>query len=131
MLKLHFVQHFPDGKVVVVTGSMLLAVLVGESALGVPTHQASVVVAQIFAGWVLQLGALGVVPINLVGIGREGDRLVRLEEPRGNGTEVHDRTVTLGGCEKVPGHGVDEGKVPGGFFRGGWFELRYTKPGIG
>ena len=45
VLGFDFVQHFPIGKGVVITGLVAFAVFVGKAAFGVPTDQASVVIA--------------------------------------------------------------------------------------
>ena len=49
VFELHLVEHFPDGKVVMVARRVLFAILIGEAAHGVPTYQPGKVLAQILA----------------------------------------------------------------------------------
>ena len=117
-----------------VAGDVLHAELVDEAALGVPGDQARVVVGQLLQRRVAQLGALGVVPDRLIGVGGVGHRFIGLEHPLRDGAEVEDHRVRRGGIQEVDGHGIDERKIPARFARGGRLELghgelRIRQPG--
>jgi hypothetical protein len=45
VLKVHLIEHLPVGNLVMVAGLMTFAIFIGETALGVPTHQPAKVVA--------------------------------------------------------------------------------------
>ena len=130
MLELHLVEHLPHWKLVVVTGFVAHAVLIGEPAVHIPIDEAGVVVAQLLAGGVAPLSPLRIVPHHLVGIVGIGDRLIRLEDPGRNGAEVHHRGMTVGCGKKILGHGIDETEVPTGLLRGGRFQFGHRQPGI-
>src|SRR5688572_9095972 len=63
-----FVQHFPVRDLVAVPRFMVMAPFIGKAAPGVPADQPAVVVGQFPVGGIPQLGALGIIPKNLVGI---------------------------------------------------------------
>jgi len=131
VLNIGFVEHFPVRDLEAVIGGMPLAELVGESALRVPTHQAGVVLAQLFQASLSQLGALGVTPEDLVGILGPGDRGFRLEQPGWNRAEIQDHRVPCGRLQEVERHWIDEAEVPGSSLAGGRLQLRDGQPRIG
>ena len=102
---------------------------VRETALGIPAHQARVVIGEILQAALAQFLALGVIPNRFVGIGRISHRLIGLEKPRGNGAEVQDGGVAFGGVEEIDGHRVDERRVPRARLEFGDRQFRVRKPG--
>lgn len=114
VLQIYFVEHLPNGKAVVIAGSVQFPVLIRKATPGIPAHNACIVVAQLPPGRVFELGTLRVTPIGLVRVRRILDRLAGLEKPRRNGAEIHDHAVTTGGRQKVFHHRVYQREVPGG-----------------
>ena len=96
-----------------IAGVVALAELVGEAALRVPREQPCVIAGNLLHAGIAQFGSFLVLPCDLVRVPRVGHRLVGLIHPLGNGAEVENHRVSFRGLEKVDGHRIDHGKVPG------------------
>src|ERR1035438_2047644 len=103
MLELGLVEDLPIRNLEVEVGDVPLSLPVREAALGIPAHEARVVVGEILQAAFAQVLALGVIPRHLVGGGWIGHRLIGLEKPRGNGAEVKNGGVAFGRVEEIDG----------------------------
>src|SRR5260370_9908793 len=130
MFEVYFIENFPAGNRIVITRLVPFSVLVCKSTFRIPRQESRIVVRNFVKCGVSQFCSLLVVPHGLVWIIGIGDGFVGLIHPLGNGAEVENGRMSLGGLQKIDCHRIDKGEVPERLAIFRWFQFRHTETRI-